>query len=252
MGNRTLAHIKRLCRWASARDIIEGDPAVHVEKPAPETKRDRVLTDEELAMIWGAASRMGFPFGPAVHLLVLTAARREEIFGLSWREIDRESAAIRVPSERAKSKEGRMIPLSPAALGLLDQLPRFVDGDYVFGQGGKAPFANVGHAKARLDRIIAEARAAPMPAWRLHDLRRTVATGLQRLGTRLEVIETVLGHVSGSRAGIVGIYQRHRFEGEARAALVAWGEYVVRLALPGRGATVVPFASLSQDRVGRG
>jgi integrase len=241
MANRTLAHVKRLFRWAAARDIIEADRAAHVEKPAPETKRDRVLGDDEIAMIWDAASTMGFPFGPAVRLLVLTAARREEIFGLSWSEVDQGSAAIRLPAERAKTKEGRMIPLSPVALGLLDELPRFVGGDYVFGQGGQAPFANVGHAKARLDGMIAEARDEPMPAWRLHDIRRTVATGLQRLGTRLEVIEAVLGHVSGSRAGIVGIYQRHRFEDEARGALVAWGERVKKLVGADPGAAVVPF-----------
>jgi len=90
-----------------------------------------------------------------------------------------------------------------------------------------------------------------MPPWRLHDIRRTVATGLQRLGTRLEVIEAVLGHGSGSRAGIVGIYQRHRFEGEARAALTGWGEHVLRLVLSDGGSTVVPFAAQRQGRVER-
>jgi integrase len=128
MANRTLAHVKRLFRWAAARDIIESDPAAHVEKPAPETRRERVLADEELATIWGAAGAMGFPFGPAVHLLVLTAARREEIFGLSWREVDLDSAAIRLPAERAKTKEGRTIALSPVALSLLAELPRFRGG----------------------------------------------------------------------------------------------------------------------------
>jgi integrase len=243
MANRTLAHVKRLFRWAAVRDIIESDPAAHVEKPAPETRRDRVLAADELTIIWGAAGAMGFPFGPAVQMLILTAARREEIFGLSWREVDADNAAIRLPAERAKTKEGRTIPLSPVALSLLAELPRFVGGDFVFGQGGQAPFANVGHAKARLDRVMAKDRGEPMPAWRLHDIRRTVATGLQRLGTRLEVIEAVLGHVSGSRAGIVGIYQRHRFQDEARAALTVWGKHILELVSPNRGATVVSFAS---------
>jgi integrase len=243
MANRTLAHVKRLFRWAAARDIIESDPAAHVEKPTPETRRDRVLTDDELATIWVVAGAMGFPFGLAVQLLVLTAARREEIFGLSWREVDSSSAAIRLPAERAKTKEGRIIPLSPLALSMLEELPRFARGDFVFGQGGQAPFANVGHAKARLDRMIAEARSEPMPGWRLHDIRRTIATGLQRLGTRLEVIEAVLGHVSGSRAGIVGIYQRHRFKDETRMALAAWGEHVMGLHSPEPITTVVPLAA---------
>jgi integrase len=165
MANRTLAHVKRLFRWAVARDIIESDPAAHVEKPALESRRDRVLTDDELATIWGAAGAMGFPFGSAVQLLVLTAARREEIFGLSWREVDSDGAAIRLPAERAKTKEGRAIPLSPLALSVVHELPRFAGGEFVFGHGGQAPFANVGHAKARLDRVIAEARGEPMPGW---------------------------------------------------------------------------------------
>ena len=92
------------------------------------TRRDRVLTDGELAIIWGAVGTEGFPFGPAVQLLVLTAARREEILGLSWREVDLNSAAIRLPAERAKNKEGRVIPLSSAALSVLEELPRFVGG----------------------------------------------------------------------------------------------------------------------------
>ena len=106
----------------------------------------------------------------------------------------------------------------------------------------RTPYANVGHAKARLDRLIAEATGAPLPSWRLHDLRRTAATALQRLGTRLEVIEDVLGHVAGSRAGIVGVYQRHRFEAEAAAALTAWADHVSRLIAPNGSAEVVPFA----------
>ena len=129
-----------------------------------------------------------------------------------------------------------------------------------FSSRGDKPFGNVSHTKARLDALIARQRAEARlgrrveprasnrrPTTRcrpggLHDLRRTVATGLQRLGVRLEVIEAVLGHVSGSRAGIVGVYQRHRFEAEAREALVAWGAHVQRL-LDGesRGAEVVPL-----------
>ncbi|MEM9627760.1 MAG: hypothetical protein AAGA21_16100 [Pseudomonadota bacterium] len=108
---------------------------------------------------------------------------------------------------------------------MLRELPRFDSGDVVFSFTGEKRFDNVGRAKPRLDKLITPA----LPPWRLHDIRRTVATGMQRLGIRLEVIETVLGHVSGSRAGVVGIYQRHRFEDEAKAALAAWGERVTAM-----------------------
>lgn len=229
MANRVLAHVKRLLKWAASRDIIESDPAAHVEKVTPETKRERVLTDDELAAVWQAAGDTGYPFGSAVQMLILTGARREEIFGLRWSEI--EGGVINLPPERSKAKTGRTIPLSPPALALLQSLPRFDDGDVVFSFTGKKRFDNVGRAKPRLDKAIAASRGAPLLSWRLHDIRRTVATGLQRLDERLEVIETVLGHVSGSRAGVVGIYQRHRFDDEAKSALCLWGEHVTQLPL---------------------
>ncbi|MGI9449815.1 MAG: tyrosine-type recombinase/integrase [Geminicoccaceae bacterium] len=238
MANRTLAHIKRMLKWAASRDIIENDPAAHVVKVAPEVKRDRVLTDDELVSVWQASEETGYPFGSAVQMLILTGARREEIFSLSWPEFDDD--AIRLPAERSKVKEARTIPLSPQSLALLRSLPRFDDGDVVFSFTGKTRFDNVGRAKPRLDKAIAAARGEPLPPWRLHDIRRTVATGLQRLGVRLEVIETVLGHVSGSRAGVVGTYQRHRFEDEAKAAIVAWGEHVGAITR-NSSARVLPF-----------
>lgn len=233
MANRVLAHVKRLFRWSAGRDIIEADPAAHVEKPSPERRRERVLTDDELAAVWRAAERMGGPFGAGVRLLIATGARREEVFGLRCSEIDRDAALIRLPAERNKVAEERLIPLSSLAQAVLDDLPQL--GPCALTTNGAAPFANIGKSKAALDRL------ADVSGWRLHDLRRTVATGLQRLGVRLEVIEAVLGHVSGSRAGIVGIYQRHRFNDEAREALAAWGAHVERLLTGSTGAEVVPL-----------
>ena len=112
-ANRVLAHIKRLFRWAAGRDLIEIDPAAHIEKPTPERKRDRVLDDEELAAVWRAAATMGGPFGAGVQLLIVTGARREEVFALARAEIDREAACIRLPATRNKVNEPRVIPLSP-------------------------------------------------------------------------------------------------------------------------------------------
>lgn len=242
MANRTLAHVKRLFSWAVARDIIESDPAAHVEKPGRETKRERVLDDAELVTVWRAAAQFSYPFGPAVQILVLTAARREEILRLCWSEVNLERAEVRLPAERTKVKEGRSIPLSPMAREIIAGLPQIDGSGFVFTLNGRRPFANVGHAKARLDRAIAKMTGSRLADWRLHDFRRTAATGLQRLGFRLEVIETALGHVSGSRAGIVGVYQRHRFDAEVRAALNAWSEHVTGLMTEGGAqAPVIPF-----------
>jgi len=235
-ANRVLAHIKRLFRWAAARDLIEINPAANIEKPTTERARDRVLADGELVAVWQAAERVGGAYGAGVRLLMLTGARLAEIFEAKWSEI--EGDALRIPAERSKSKEGRAIWLSPPAREIIDALPRYAGSDWLLTATGRHPFRAYGTSKIRLDKELSN---EGLPAWRVHDLRRTSATALQRLGVRLETIETVLGHISGSRAGIVGTYQRHRFEPEAAEALRRWGDHLRRL--------VDPFAGTSAEVV---
>jgi integrase len=223
MANRTLAIVKRLLTWAAGRDIVESNVAQFVEPPADETQRDRVLSDAELVEIWRAADAQGGVYGAGVKLLMLTGARREEIFGLTEGELDLAGAAIRLPASRTKVKEVRAIPLSPQAVLILEALPRLA-GPYLLSATGERPWRDFPRNKRYLD-----ARLPGMRPWVIHDLRRSCATGMQRLGARLETIEAVLGHVSGSRRGIVGTYQRHAFEAEARAALEAWGRHVEAL-----------------------
>jgi integrase len=242
MANRTLAAVRRMLNWAAGRDIIEANPAAFVEKPGDEIRRDRVLSNAELVEVWRASEAAGFPFGDGVRLLILILGRRDEIFRLAEPEVDQDadhSARIRLPAERVKSAEGRDIPLSAPALEILARLPRIAASQsgarYLLSVDGTKPYSNFGWAKAGLDRRILEARrdvdpkAKAMQAWRLHDIRRTGATGLQRLGFRLEVIEAALGHIAGSRAGIAGVYQRHRFDGEVRQALNTWARHVEAL-----------------------
>jgi site-specific recombinase XerD len=233
-ANRLLAHLRRFFNWSCGRDMLEANPAAYVEKPAPESRRDRLLSDTELVTIWHAADAVGGPFGAGVKLLMLTGARREEVFRVTRDELNVVEGCIRLPAARSKSGEARTIWLSEPALEIMRGLPTFAGSPWLLSTSGEKPYSNFGFAKSRLDAVIAAGRLSAatkekskhMPEWRLHDLRRTIATGLQKLGTKLEVIEEVLGHVSGSRAGIVGIYQRHRFDDEARAALAVWGEHV--------------------------
>ena len=225
MARRLHAHLHRLFRWAVGRGIIETNPMADLPKPGSAVKRDRVLADSELASVWKAAEKTAWPFGPAIQLLTLTAARRDEIGSLRWAEIHGDE--IRVPSERSKSGEARIIPLSSAAMKVINGLPRV--GDYVFSSNGSG-LGGWSKAKKAIDVAAAELNGGPLAAWRLHDLRRTVATGLQRLGVGLQVIESILGHVSGSRAGVVGVYQRHQFKSEGKAALEQWGTEVARIA----------------------
>jgi integrase len=213
------------------RGIIDINPLADLPKPGQETRRDRVLKDDELVAVWNAAEKLGWPFGPAFQLLILTGARREEIGQLRWSEV--EANTINLVGSRTKNGEPHHIPLSAVACAVLRNLPRIVGSDFVFTSTGKRPLGMWSRAKAKIDALTA--LSSP---WVTHDLRRTCATGLQKLGTPLQVTEAVLGHTAGSRGGIIGIYQRHDYAGEKRAALEAWGAHVLAL-VEGRTANVV-------------
>jgi integrase len=237
-ARRLHAYLHRLFRWSVGRGIIEANPMADLPKPGEETKRDRVLSDAELGAVWKGADTLDWPFGLAFKLLVLTAGRRSEIGGLRWSEI--EGDEIKLAGERTKNGEPHVIPLAPAAVEIIRELPHIGDG-YVFTTTGETPVSGWSKAKATLDAAAADIYGRALPEWRLHDLRRTTATGLQRLGIGLQVIEAVLGHVGGSRSGVVGVYQRHAFGPEKRQALDAWAREVARI-VRGESAKVVPIA----------
>jgi integrase len=244
-ATRALAHVGRFLKWCAARDLIDVNPAASIEARGAPASRDRVLDDQELVEVWGGLEGMVEPFQAGMRLLVLTAARRSEIF--EARKVEMLPDAIRLPKERAKNEEGRLIHLAPAAKAIVEKLTVWPDCACLLTTDGEHAFSGFSKAKVELDRRILAARkkvlgvdATPMPEWRLHDLRRSVATGLQRLGVRLEVIEAALGHIGGSRAGIVGVYQKHRFAAEAAEALALWGEHIGRLLDP-TPAKVVPM-----------
>ncbi len=219
--------------WATKRGTLEANPFLGLPGLSTTERRDRVLTDEEVKAIWLAAMAAAAPYGPMVCLLLLTGQRREEIGGMAWGEVAADRATWLIPAERAKNGTASVVPLSAAAQAIV---PARRGKALVFpGDGGK-PFGNWSKAKASLD------EASGVDGWRLHDLRRTVATGLQRLGVRLEVTEAVLNHVSGSRRGVVGIYQRHDWAAEKKAALEAWAGHVMGLVQEkGEQANVVPI-----------
>jgi integrase len=127
-----------------------------------------------------------------------------------------------LPRERVKADRPHEVPLSTLALGILKAVPRLADSPYVLTTNGAAPSSGFAKNKRKLDGLL----PTGMPAWRLHDARRTVASGMARLGINLPVIEKVLNHLSGSFAGIVAVYQRHDFADEKRAALERWSDFV--------------------------
>lgn len=211
------AYLHRMFKWLAGRGTIPANPMQDMERPAKQSSRERVLSDDELAKVWIAAEGVS---GVVVKMLILTGARREEIAQLKWSEIQGDE--IHLSNGRTKNGEAHIIPLSKSAQQLLASLPR-ISGEYVFSLNGQKPVAGWSGIKSKLD------AACGVTDWVIHDLRRTCATGLQALGVTLQVTEAVLGHTSGSRAGIVGVYQRHNYAKEKRDALEMWGEHVTRL-----------------------
>jgi integrase len=220
-ANRFRANLAALYAWAARQGKVTVNPVSLTEK-RPEQSRDRVLTDAELAAIWHVLPASDY--GAIVKLLMMTGQRRDEIGGLRWSEIDLSGdGVIHLPKERTKNRRPHMVPLSPAARAILASLREQAgDREFVFGRG--QGFSGWSASKAALD-----AELPKMPDWTLHDLRRTAATGMAKLGVNLPVIERALNHISGSFDGIVGVYQRHDFNGERREAMDKWAAHVVAL-----------------------
>ncbi len=218
-ANRLLALIGRIFNWALDEDIITASPAVRI-KPEPETARERVLTDAELRDVWLAAEKIGFPFGHLVRFLILTGQRRGEASGLTWKEIDGDE--WRLPAARTKTGAGHLVPLSDLARDVLAGCSIFESVELVFTNGTR-PMSGWSKFKQRLDRAIAEQRGEPIADWHLHDLRRTVATGMRSLGIDRLTVSKVLNHAEG---GVTRIYDRYAADPEKRQALEAWAQHV--------------------------
>jgi len=230
-ANRLHAVLRAFFAWARGKRLVTVNPCADLRRPAEERARDRVLSDDELRKIWLAAGELGHPHTGIVRLLILTGQRRGEITDLHWREIDLEGCVIHLPAERVKNGRPHDVPLSAQTLAVIAGLRRLPDAELVF-TVKRRPFRSFYYMRERL------AAVSGVTDWTLHDLRRTVASGLQRLGVRLEVTEAVLNHRSGSTAGIVGVYQRHDYADEKRDALARWADHVDAL-ISGRKANIV-------------
>jgi len=240
MANQSHQLAGQLFRWALQRGYIDKDPIADIDRPAKDRSRDRVLSDEELAEIWQATSQLGYPFGPFVQLLILTGQRRSEVAGLLWAEFDLDKKLWSLPADRTKNGRPHDIPLSDKATAILEKMPRL--GDRVFPstkKNSERTISGFSKIKRRIDALIFEDRkcraealdesstdAQPMPPWVLHDLRRTMVTGIAELGVQPHVIEAIVNHVSGHKSGVAGIYNRATYASEKRAALERWSNYV--------------------------
>jgi integrase len=229
------AVLRRLFRWAVSRGDLAASPMEGMETPPPVKSRERWLSDDEIRLIWHAAPKCHRCFGPIVRLLIVTGQRREEVAGLKWEELNRSDALWTLPGDRAKNGEPNNVPLNELAITELDSMAigtKWPKRGRAFPTSSGAGFTAYSKGKDKLDRLVAEGEGFSLPQWRLHDLRRTLATGFQRLGVRFEVTEAVLNHVGGSRSGVAGIYQRHDWKEEKRAALKAWNDHLNKILAP--------------------
>src|SRR5262245_17226014 len=232
-ANRTCAVLSKFLAWLVARDALAFSPVTGVERPHKEKIRSRILTDNELRALWLACGHEGAS-GEAIRLMILTGARRGEVAEMSRQEVDQDHQLWNLPAERTKNGRPHTIPLCTQAWMLIGARPRFTDCNFVFSADGKRAANNWDEVKHR----ISAKAGIPADSWRLHDLRRTCASGMQKLGISVPVIEKTLNHVSGTFRGIVGVYQQHDYADEVRIALQRWADRVEEI-VGGKPAKVV-------------
>jgi integrase len=203
-----LKDIRTFFNWCIPR-YIKSSPCVGIRRPA-QKPRNRVLADDELSKVWHRAREIGYPYGTIVLLLILTGQRLGEIAGLRWEWIEDDTATF--PADFTKNARASKIPIGALARRIIEETPRH--SFLLFPARGHAtrPFNGFGASKESLDKC-------GVKNFTHHDLRRTFATSMARLGVRIEVTEKLLNHVSGSMGGIVGVYQRHDFLDEMREAV---------------------------------
>jgi len=232
-ARHAFACLSKMFAWLAQQRRLDANPCSNVHRPDASAKRDRVLTDGEIAKLWRATDELGSPFGPVIKLLLLTGCRLNEIAGLRREEVGADTLAI--PGGRTKNRRAHTVPLSRAAQEVLTRVKRLPGTELVFSTTLTTPISGWSRAKRRIDKLM-----GPTPPWRLHDLRRTAATGMARAGADLPVIERALNHISGSFAGIVSVYQQYKYADEVCAAMEAWADLLFSI-VEGRPAKVVPM-----------
>lgn len=235
LPNRVLATLKSVFTHAVKQDWLEHSPADHVDKPKAEAARERVLSMDELARVWRAAGLLGYPAGPWARVLMLTGQRRSEVAGMRWADLELDAGLWTLTASHTKAKRTHLVPLPGAALAIIRDLPRV--GDYVFGTTANAPMRGFAREKAQLDTWLDSKGEGLGEAWRFHDLRRSAATHMVRLGIPELVVSRVLNHAV---TGVTGKhYALHSYADEKRHALDTWAAEIDRAVNGERGGNVV-------------
>jgi len=230
-GRMARSALSSLFTWCLRQGITDSNPVVGTEA-VQATARERVLSDSELAAIWNALPDTDY--GWIVKLLICWGMRRDEVGGLRWSEIDIDAGTITLPAARVKNRHTHVVPLLGLARSIIASIPR-TERDHLFGTRSAGGHTGWDRCKKDLD-----ARAGKVVPWRVHDIRRTVATRMADIGVEPHIIEAILNHYSGHRRGDAGTYNRSRYANQVRAALALWNDHL-RSLIEGGGRKVVPF-----------
>jgi integrase len=221
--------------WAMKMGLVDANSVIGTAQPKAAPPRDRVLSDQELAAIWKACD-VTDDLSRIVRLLILLPCRRQEVGGMAFSELDLDAGTWTIPAERAKNERAITLPLTDAALAIVHTVPRRSGRDQLFGSHHERGFSSWDRGKKSLDK-----KTGIIEPWNIHDLRRTIATRLADLGTAPHVIEQILNHQSGHKAGVAGIYNRSSYEREVKQALAMWSDHV-RSLVDGGERKVLNFA----------
>jgi integrase len=218
------AVLSKMFNWLAQKRRIAVSPMAALKRPPPSRPRDRVLSGKEIIAFWRSADDATSPFGPLLKLLLLTGARLNEVARMEIAELSDNSSIWTISGSRTKNRRTHLVPLSPLAQSLLNEVKHSLDCRFLFSTNQRTPVSGFSKTKRRLD-----AKMKDVAPWRLHDLRRTCATGMAELGVPPHVVELCLNHVSGARAGVAGTYNRSVQMAERRAALERWADHVTEL-----------------------
>lgn len=200
--------------------LVEINPCAGLHRPPAPSTRERVLTDDEVKKFWAACDQLGAPFGALFKLLLLTGGRLREVAEMTHDEL-RDDGTWLIPGGRTKNHRQHVVPLPLLARDLLTTIPRIDNCPFAFSTNGRSPISGWSKLKARLDAFM-----QPRAPWRLHDLRRTAVTGMSELGVPPHIVELVVNHISGHRAGVAGVYNRSELLPERKAALELWSQHI--------------------------
>ena len=218
-ANRSLGRLKAILNWAVAEDLVKANVAAGIKRPTREKPVDRILSDAELRAIWKATEALEYPAREFASLLILSGQRRDDVRLMRWEEIDLEGRIWVIPADRYKSRRPQLVPLPDAMIDIIERLHYKKNGRFALSlNGGEKPYSNVTKPKSTVD------KAAKVTGWTWHDLRRTMRTGLSRLGIREDIAERTIGHAVGGRLGLT--YNLYDYADEKRLALEAWAAHV--------------------------